>query len=61
MEQVFFFFFFFPAWEEEKNPRGERKIEKPAAPGRRVITECFGQGAEIAATPLHSLPLSASH
>lgn len=57
----FFFFFFSPPWEEKKNPRGERQIEKPAAPGHRAITECFGQGVEIAATPLHSLPLSASH
>lgn len=29
--------------------------------GRRVLPECFGQGTEMTATPLHSLTLSALH
>lgn len=53
--------FFSVCAEKKKNPEWGTADRNPAAPGSRVITECFGQGAEIAAAPLHSLTLSALH
>lgn len=47
--------------KKRKGKKAEWGTADPAAPGSRAITECFGQAAEIAATPLHSLTLSALH